>query len=60
MKKVMKKMLAEARHGFRQALLFSRARPYYFPPGKSFSLDTVSLRGDMEQVARDLNKQFRK
>ena len=60
MHKIFRKILAEAGRGLRHALLMSRARPYYFPPGKSFPLDAASQRGDAEQVARDMNKQFRK
>ncbi len=60
MRKIFRKILTEAGRGFRHAVLLSRARPYFLSSGKSFPLDAASLRRDMEQVARNMNKQFRK
>ena len=60
MHKVLRKVLLEAVYGLRHALLMARARPYFLSSGKSFPLDAASLRRDMEQVARNMNKQFRK
>lgn len=60
MDKLIRKILAEVRHGMRAAMVMARGRPYVLPPERAFGLDAANLRGDAENIVRDMNRQFRK
>ncbi len=60
MKKLLRKILAEVRYGFRHAMVMSRGRPYVLPAERAFPLDAGALRRDAARIVRDFNEQFRK
>lgn len=60
MNKLLRKILAEVRHGMRAAMVISRGRPYGLPPERGFARDANRLRHDAERIVRDFNEQFRK
>jgi hypothetical protein len=60
MDKLIRKILAEVRHGMRAAMVIARGRPYALPPHRVFGRDAANLRQDAESIVRDMNRQFRK